>query len=935
MSQSILQVKGIDTKVETFVPSRANPVARRAVRRYLAQQPVEGTSKFSNLSFQVEQTSENMVINELRMVFPLRLNAIGLDENNDEVPLEMHTNSWKAGSNIAIAQNAPFSAFQNLEIAINGKVYTEQFQQYGKMLGQCHQTYGELQFQNDESLKPIANSLVGSYNPDYTIRSDQGDTITIDRFDPEPSTFSLLENNSGFIARRRAFEDGLTGDGLTWEGEISSLVNSSLFNSEARSQGNSQIPYVRNLYVNCVFAQNQNRLDEAYALVHPDQERYTRVIPQRLFEFLTPFTAAFPGTHHKTPRNHFAYGYKLVWTAQPRLEIEWIKYQKPLLSDVYRLRGFQYQLEQTMPFKIPFNTAGDDRIEAWPEQRDWVPVRMNRQLLSVPNLIYLWVEATEASARNCFAWGGMFRTCDIRSVKIRVNGATEIISNPSMQTLYKWYKRNTNNVHEFPTYLKNKIIVISPSEIGLQEFLAQDAKISTFNISLETSQSRLMLPEFAKFHEPSARAQSGYRTPHLEYIEFPEAFNTNGAELHANDVELDRLSFTSDYSGNPYIRTNQHRLYLRVEDRFLNTQSSHARPALPVREAIIQEALGDRAWRVKDESEKFSITRVDDSYFAWEDGFSYWVKVNITGGGVQGDANGKLLVWVSIDSNTFQMATKHYNKPELLSWQFFDDAPEHSDNDGSIDATAFHDPSWLQTDDGENWVDRITTCAGSLVSDVFYKDHEADMRTNVRTETSPFNLLTDNELNVYNRGAMNKERVVPAKVMMPLVYRYQGASAWTFEDDAGESERDGQAGGQEAYLDEDMMKNGWRWVRMTNPSSAALSNAVSVGNSFQGKKSSGDDMSDYKHPRLAVLASVRVERGIEDTRPVKYEYEGSNLGLESHIADHARPLGIESVEYSLNCLFEYNNQTVLMDSSRGKPLHFSNNVRAYDPNTAV
>ena len=160
-SQSVLQVKGIDTKVETFQPSRANPVARRTVRKYYAQQPLEGTDTFQNLTFQVTQTQRNMVINEIRMVLPLRLQALSLDEYGESVPLEMHTNSWKQGSNIAVAQNAPYSAFQNLEVAINGKVYTEQFQQYGKVLGQCHQTYSELQFQNDESLKAIANNFIG------------------------------------------------------------------------------------------------------------------------------------------------------------------------------------------------------------------------------------------------------------------------------------------------------------------------------------------------------------------------------------------------------------------------------------------------------------------------------------------------------------------------------------------------------------------------------------------------------------------------------------------------------------------------------------------------------------------------------------------------------------------------------------------------------
>ena len=164
-SQSILQVKGIDTKVQGFRPSRSNPVARRTVRKYYAQQPLEGTSTFDNLSFQIEQTEPTMVINEIRLNLPLRLLAQVLDSHGRTVALSMHTNTWKQGSNIAVAQNAPFSAFQNFEVAINGKVYTEMFQQYGKMLGQCHQTYSELQFQNDESLKPIANNFLGIYEP--------------------------------------------------------------------------------------------------------------------------------------------------------------------------------------------------------------------------------------------------------------------------------------------------------------------------------------------------------------------------------------------------------------------------------------------------------------------------------------------------------------------------------------------------------------------------------------------------------------------------------------------------------------------------------------------------------------------------------------------------------------------------------------------------
>ena len=72
-TQRISQVKGIDCTIDTFQPSRSNPVARRAVRKYYAQQPLKGTQTFDNLTFQVQQTDPLMVINEVRMVFPLEM----------------------------------------------------------------------------------------------------------------------------------------------------------------------------------------------------------------------------------------------------------------------------------------------------------------------------------------------------------------------------------------------------------------------------------------------------------------------------------------------------------------------------------------------------------------------------------------------------------------------------------------------------------------------------------------------------------------------------------------------------------------------------------------------------------------------------------------------------------------------------------------------
>ena len=130
MSQRMTQYKGIDTKVEQFQPSRANPVASRRVRSYYAQQNLKGSSRFETLTFQIEQTNPKNVINEMRLVFPLELRAKGVQAKDDGtyqlVDMSMATNSWLRASNIAVGQNSPFSAFSNLEIAINGKVYSEQ-----------------------------------------------------------------------------------------------------------------------------------------------------------------------------------------------------------------------------------------------------------------------------------------------------------------------------------------------------------------------------------------------------------------------------------------------------------------------------------------------------------------------------------------------------------------------------------------------------------------------------------------------------------------------------------------------------------------------------------------------------------------------------------------------------------------------------------------
>ena len=284
-TQRVTQVKGIDCTVDTFAPSRSNPVARRAVRKYYAQQPLMGTQTFDNLTFQVQQSDPLMVINEIRMVLPLELQAYNVDGQLMSFAL---ANGGRA-CNIAIGQDAPFSAFSNIEVGINGKIYSEQPQRYGKTLSKCFQSYSEMQFQNNHSLKPICNtSRETTQDHDISVigydGNETGDFVTVRRNMHEQLAYALPLANSGFLARSRAFQENLRNDGYLWRGEINSLLNCAIFNSEARKQSNDQVPYVSDLFVNCTFATNETHIDAQLRQETIDAK--WRVIPQKLFEFL-------------------------------------------------------------------------------------------------------------------------------------------------------------------------------------------------------------------------------------------------------------------------------------------------------------------------------------------------------------------------------------------------------------------------------------------------------------------------------------------------------------------------------------------------------------------------------------------------------------------------------------------------------------------------
>ena len=935
MSSRMTQVKGIDTSVEQFRPSRANPVARRAIRKYYAQQPVTGTSIFENLTFQVEQTDPKNVINEIRMVFPLELKAYTIEDSGAKVAIEMHTNSWKRASNIAVAQNAPFSAFRNLEIAINGKVYSQRPQQYGKMLGQCFQSYSELQFQNDESLKPICNNFIGGKEKyvSHSVFDENNDEtqhyVEINEFNPEPTTFSLLENNSGFIARARRFQDGLQDDGKTWRGEISSLFQGSIFNAEARRQGNDQIPFVSDLYVNCVFETNLDILDKKFTVdtMH-DLQSYQRTIPQKLFEFLTPMTAAFPYENRLAPNQKYPSFFELQWTAQPRLEIEYVQYSQALLSPMYRLRGKRYQHEETLPFQVPFKHL--------PEEREWVSTSLRRQLLAVPNNIYVWVEPTLATVRNSFCWGGMFRTLDIRNFRCRVNGSVDIIQDPSDEILFKWYKRNTSNVFEFPTWCKNKVIVFSPSEVGLKTWLENQASVSTLDISLETTHSRLMTPEYARLSDFNDMSELGYQATSRPFtiaptiLNLPELYTEKSVPVRLapykhNLAARDRTAWleTQAWRSNEYV-TDTHKSLFDIKTSFWMNNVFQNKTLRSYEHPVIGE---------------FSVDRIMSLQTSWFDGFTWWIQVNILTHEFQRmNSSDKLQIWVTDETNLFEPVQRYLTDDghmRTVGWEILLD-PSFIDAGGDISAhflgidwttQAQSQPQYTATAAKQValWA-QIDLAVESLECGARYQDGADNSVMMQRTPDFFLNVVNPNGDGVdgkvhFNRGG--KFWTIANDIAPFLV---SADNSWEFDTDKfhlNSAIPPDFTGAHAGKISQERAIAGWRWVQLSEPAGSYAGS----GTAFVG----GDAGNEVNRPLQQVLMHVDITRNRMGSTSDDYEFtpndeEDGNVTLEivNAISGGDADTVFGEPEYSLNMLLEYSNETVLMSQERGKPVHLSN-----------
>ena len=629
----IQQEPGFDTSVETFVPFRSAPVYRRVERKYHCQENLNGTSEFNQLTFKIHQPNENLVINECRLVLPLRLNVI--DKYNDWMKLAVV--DGQTTCNIAVSEN-PFSAFKVIDTAINGKVYTEEPSRYGNMLSACYTSVSEMGWQNNHSLKPIAN-LNRSGNMDMTRTFDvigdnaghgatepdygpTGDYVEVSTLQVDDSAFVAEQLNSGFLERSRAFQQGLWKGGDEWRGNISTLLNTALWSNESRGQGNIQIPYVEDLFMRFVFQTQQCGFDTTFG-ASSGAARYTRIIPQLLFEFLTPANMQMYRETRKMDLP-FADRILLEWTGDPYLQIEWVQYQE--MAPIYRLRGYRYQLVKSQEEQLLMEWSQGNI-----EERPYKPVRVLQECLAVPNKVYCWGELSEASARNAWMWGGMFRTCDLRNINVRVNGHAHIIQDPDAQSMvYKWFKRNTNSTNEYPVWNKRKIFVFTPTEIGLNSWLENDAQLSTLEISAEMGLSTLQAVEYLTVNYSDVLAQGGYSNTHNQWQSITQIPNSN-----ANPPNV-QFGFSPMIQDGEIFPEHGTRIGMTMHSEIPVRENINGAPACLCVQGPIDRIFGGSNFRARGglQGDVFRLSYVNECYVIYKN--CVWARV-ATDGTIVGD----------------------------------------------------------------------------------------------------------------------------------------------------------------------------------------------------------------------------------------------------------------------------------------------------------
>jgi len=550
-------INASNSQIPEFRPTREVAFLERALRRYPCDENFSQCNRFNRLNFQIKIPDDQNVVKSIQLVLPVKVQAL---KNRDGIsqPLSMRVMDRSPAANIAVSDYC-WKAFRTVILTLNGRSYSVDPNRFGEQLNRCYQSKDSFSYMNQHSLKPIALRDFAQSESTQTLRDASvavnpdgtpvagiavnnpfvGDLRLLD-FQSQTSDIrgNLLEHNSGFLERARKFQLGLDTAGTTWEQEIVLKLNIGPFSSETRGKDNSGVPYIHDLSLQLVF-DGQNEFERQ---VYDGSYEKDRRVASNLFDFATCVNARhFP---EKLPtREGFPTRHSIEFIRRPELLIEYNRHDV-MLSE-YKLRAFGHLLQRSNEFGLTVPSSGLDSVS--------VPVRVQCRLLQVPTKVYIYGTLADRF-KNIYAMGGMRRNLLLENINIRINQRPGLIQDPPVEVSFEHFKRLSNNGIGLPTYMKSPIYMFDCQSFGA-DWKANDARISTFELTCSAKLSPLMIEEFSQLDLNASLLA-------LDYKDTGDAFLP-----HYSDNSL------LVWPKNGYVPKFTHRMELDVEKARLETET--------------------------------------------------------------------------------------------------------------------------------------------------------------------------------------------------------------------------------------------------------------------------------------------------------------------------------------------------------------------------
>ena len=509
-------------EVPEFRPSRDAPIYPYTIRKYPCQENVAlQRNTFGSLTWKIQQPDASMVWSAVKLVMPMTIQAF----DNNLTPVDMRVCRRLPACNVALAET-PMNAFRETTLGINGRMFSE-VNWYRSVLDTCFRGEGVHQYGDNHSLKPIVTrDLIAS--PDthvFQVINNAGNRVNgyvrraVVLNDTAARSNNLLMSNGPFIERARAFQDRLSHDGLTWTGDITSLLELGPFQSRDR-KGNSAVPYIRDFHLRLQWIGNESRHDQLIPSVYQQNAEMVRgrMMSSRLLEFATPPNILVAGEVAGHLLN-FACGFVFTFTAKPYLEITYTKFMDPMRS-TYLLRCFERQYEKSLP-RFHLNPTAVGVVQASKQ-------RLTTRLNNMPTKIFLWADHSD-DWKGAFVTGGTRRSCLLQNLHCRINQRSDVIFNPSQEDCYEMFQRNTTSPMEYAAWLKSPIYCFTPTDLGQPDMFANDARITWMEWDCDVTLTPLQIQERNHQKEQLLLTHCGYDASYANDDEIKSATDNPAA----------------------------------------------------------------------------------------------------------------------------------------------------------------------------------------------------------------------------------------------------------------------------------------------------------------------------------------------------------------------------------------------------------------------